>query len=111
MRTCVLERSPYPNPGTTIRSRPRPGLLPFSISRHLVEPALRASPSFHLFPREGGGLGWSQSCRWCTVGLETRVGRGVWGGWEGEMGREWRGLQPQVGGWVVLRVGSMFLGV
>lgn len=50
LRTCALEQSPYPSPSTTIRSRALTGLLPFSISRHLAEPALRASSSFHLFP-------------------------------------------------------------
>ena len=63
LRTCALGRSPYPNPGSRAHSRARMGLFPLSIPRHLAEPALRASSSFHLFPQEGGGSGWSpQPC-------------------------------------------------
>lgn len=72
LRTCAWWRSPYPNP----RSRARRGLpAPHVILGHLAEPALRASSSFHLFPQEGGGSGWSQSGRWC---------REAWRPWEKE---------------------------
>lgn len=76
LRTCALGRSPYPNPGSRAHSRAQTGLFPLSIPRHLEEPALRASSSFHLFPQEGGGSGWSQSGRWGRIGLEAEGSRG-----------------------------------